>query len=140
MVPYQSLPKRVILKISENLGAKDFCSLLRTNKYTASVLMPFLPGLACQPQYAVSALMASKKCGNREMTEVLLDHGEMNNIRRYYGGRGHHRKRGGPPPPVLRRISPTLDEWHENRNLMHLPMPAEFLLKKDSLEKGSLKE
>lgn len=139
MAPYQSLPKHIILKISENLDAKDFCALLRTNKYTAGVLMPFLPGLACQPQYAVSALKVSKKCGNREMAQVLLDHGEMDGVTRYYLGQGHHRKRGGAPP-VLRRIPPTLDEWRGNRYLMHLPIPAEFLLKKDSLKEDSLKK
>lgn len=140
MAPYQSLPKHIVLKISENLDAKGFCALLQTNKYTANVLMPFLPGLACQPQFVRSALEVSRKCGNQEMTRVLLDHGEMDNIERYNRGWGHHRKRDGPPPAVLRRIPLTLDEWCKNRDLMYLPIPAEFLLKEGVLKEDSLKK
>lgn len=133
MASYQSFPNEIILKISENLDARDFCTLLRTNKHTASVLMPFLPGLACQPQYAKSALMAYSRSENRKMTRLLLDHGEVDSITRYGWGwrfehsKGYHRIRGGPPPPVLRRIPPTIDDWHNNKNLMHLQVPAEFL-------------
>lgn len=146
MASYQSLPNNVILKIGENLDARDFCTLLRANKHTASVLKPFLPGLACQAPYASIALKVSKECGNKKMIRLLLQHGEMDSICRYWGGTcygyrvGHHTKRGGgyhikqggPPPPVLRHIPLTLKEWQTRRDLMFLPLPEEFL----SVKKG----
>lgn len=143
MTSYQSLPNNTILKIAENLDARDFCSFLRTNKHTASVLTPFLPGLACQPLHAWKALKVSQECGNKEMARLILQHGEMNSVARYWGGTGFgprkrepdgrfqqricHIKRGGPPPPVLRRIPLTLRDWQTKEQLMHLMLPEEFL-------------
>lgn len=136
MASGQSLPNNIILKIGENLNARDFCALLRTNKHIASVLTPFLPGLACQPLYACNAVSVSRKCGNEEMVRLLMHHGEMSCMRRYWSSYQRRKpayliKRGGSPPPVLRRIPPTLKDWQTNHDLMHLMLPEEFLSVKE---------
>lgn len=131
MASYPSIPSNIILKIAENLDARDFCALLRTNKHVASVLTPFLPGLACQALYAWKALKVSIACRNQKMIQLLLAYGEMDTVKRYWSGKGHHIKRGGPPPPVLRRIPLTLEDWNKNCNLIHVPVPKEFLNKKE---------
>lgn len=143
MAPYQSLPDPVILQISANLDAKDFCSLLLTDKRTAEILKPFLAGLACQPQFAQAALKVYGEAGNHDMFRLLLDHGEMDCVTRYEffirferNKRNFYRRGGAPAPPVLRRIPPTLAEWKSKLDLMHLQLPEEFCSNEVMGDKG----
>lgn len=131
MASYSSIPSNIILKIAENLDARDFCALLRTNKHAASVLTPFLPGLACQALYASKALKVSIGCHNQRMIQLLLTYGEMDTIKKYWSGRGRHIKREGAPPPVLRRVPLTREDWEKNCGLIHMPIPKEFLCEKE---------
>lgn len=128
MSSYKDLPNEVIVRVGERLNANDLYALIRTSKQNASLLIPLLQKLACEVEYAKSALWDSIHYKKKDMVLLLLDRGAMSCISRYHllvkSGLGNfHRTPKATPTP--QRI-PTLREFRKNRDLLHLQYPEEF--------------
>lgn len=69
------LPTEILLKICENLGAKDISSLVLANRQMSNILTPSLLKHALSEKYCVTALYLAAAKRDKPMLRLLLSEG-----------------------------------------------------------------
>lgn len=74
------IPNELLLQIAENLNSDSLNCLLRTSRFSATLLTPLLHKLATQDKYDTPALLWAAERGYLQLMALLLDKGADINI------------------------------------------------------------